>query len=182
MQNQGEEWGAFVHMTAISGVIDRNPLVNLRENWRKAGQRVVLTNGVFDIIHIGHVSYLQQARALGDLLIVGLNSDASTRALKGPERPLVSQNERAALLAALRCVDYVTIFEELTAESLVAAVQPDMYVKGGDYTLPDAASEVTTGKILPEAQVVQSYGGEVRLIPYLPGRSTSELIAKIRGG
>jgi rfaE bifunctional protein nucleotidyltransferase chain/domain len=181
MQNQGEEWRSFVRMAASSGVIDRDTLVSLREDWRAAGQRVVLTNGVFDLVHIGHVSYLQQARALGDLLIVGLNSDASTRALKGPERPLVGQHERAALLVALRCVDYVSIFEEQTAEALVAAVQPDVYVKGGDYALPDATTGETQGKTLPEAPIVQSYGGEVRLIPYLPGYSTSELIAKIRG-
>jgi rfaE bifunctional protein nucleotidyltransferase chain/domain len=179
MQNKG---GIFVRMTVISGVIDREALATLRQNWRTAGQRVVLTNGVFDLMHMGHVTYLQQARALGDLLIVGLNSDASTRALKGPERPLVGQHERAAMLAALRCVDYVTIFEELTAETLVAAVQPDIYVKGGDYALPDATTGRTEGKTLPEAPIVQSYGGEIRLIPYLPGRSTSELIAKIRGG
>ncbi len=168
-------------MTAALPATGRETLVSVRQQWRKAGQRVVLTNGVFDLMHIGHVSYLQQARALGDLLIVGLNSDASTRALKGPERPLVGQNERAALLAALRCVDYVTIFEEQTAEALVAALQPDIYVKGGDYALPDATTGITAGKTLPEARIVQRYGGEVRLISYMPGHSTSELIAKIRG-
>lgn len=158
--------------------ISRKELAQLRVDWRATGRRLVLTNGVFDLVHIGHVTYLQQARALGDLLVVGLNSDASTRALKGPERPLVPEAERAALLAALRCVDYVTIFNERTAEALVEALQPDIYVKGGDYAL--ASSGTTDGKVLPEAAVVQRYGGEVRLLPYLPGHSTSELIAKIR--
>ena len=159
----------------------REELIRLRSTWRAAERRLVLTNGVFDLVHIGHVTYLQQARALGDILVVGINSDASTRALKGPERPLVPENERAALLAALRAVDYVTIFDEPTAEALVAALQPDVYVKGGDYALPDGATGATAGKTLPEAAIVQSYGGAIRLLPYLPGHSTSELIAKIRG-
>jgi len=161
--------------------LSREELQVIRADWRAAGQRVVLTNGVFDLLHIGHVTYLQQARALGDLLVVGLNSDASTRALKGPERPLVAEDERAALLTALRCVDYVTIFDEPTAEALVVALRPDIYVKGGDYTLLDDGQQHVGGKVPPEAAVVRGYGGEVRLLPYLPGHSTSALIAKIRG-
>jgi rfaE bifunctional protein nucleotidyltransferase chain/domain len=139
------------------------------------GQTVVLTNGCFDLLHVGHAWYLQQARALGDLLIVGLNSDASTRRLKGPRRPLTPQDERAAVLAALACVDYVTIFEENTAEALVVRLRPAIYVKGGDY----AATPAAAGKALPEAAVVQGYGGRVEVLPYLPGHSTSELIARI---
>lgn len=158
----------------------RAALRQLCEECRAAGQRIILTNGVFDLIHIGHVTYLQHARALGDLLIVGVNSDASTRAIKGPTRPLVPENERAALLAALRCVDYVTIFEEATAEALIDALRPDVYVKGGDYAVPNGEGSTAVGKALPEADRVRHYGGEVRLLPYLSGHSTSELLAKIR--
>jgi D-glycero-beta-D-manno-heptose 1-phosphate adenylyltransferase len=150
-------------------------LVERRKAWRHMGRTVVLTNGVFDLIHYGHVTYLETARRLGSLLIVGINSDASVRAIKGPLRPLVPETERAAVLAALRCVDYVIIFEEQTAEALVQALQPDVYVKGGDY----AASQGEPGKPLPEAAIVQGYGGRVELIPYLKGRSTSALIQRI---
>jgi rfaE bifunctional protein nucleotidyltransferase chain/domain len=152
-------------------------LLALRASWRAHGQRLVLTNGVFDLLHAGHVGYLQQARALGDVLVVALNSDASVRAIKGPLRPLTPEGERASLLAALRCVDYVTIFAEPTAEALVGALRPNTYVKGGDYAMgeggpPDLAR-------LPEARVVLGYGGEVRLLSYAAGRSTSELIRLI---
>lgn len=152
-------------------------LVALRAGWAANGRRLVLTNGVFDLLHIGHVGYLEQARALGGLLVVALNSDASTRALKGPRRPLTTQAERAALLSALRCVDHVTIFEEPTAETVVAALRPDVYVKGGDYAA-GADAEPDLGR-LPEARIVQGYGGVVRLLPYTAGRSTSELIRLI---
>ena len=153
-------------------------LLHMRGVWRRQGLRLVLTNGVFDLLHIGHVTYLQQARALGDALVVGVNSDSSTRANKGPTRPLTPEAERAALLVALRCVDYVTIFEERTAEALVAALQPDIYVKGGDYKLEEGVGE---GAPLPEAKIVRGYGGRVELINYIAGRSTTELIEKIRG-
>lgn len=157
--------------------ISRAALQALRQQWRAAGRTVVLTNGVFDLLHLGHLQYLQAARALGDLLIVGLNSDASTRRIKGPQRPLVPQAERAALLLGLRPVEYVTIFDEPTAEALVSALQPDVYVKGGDYAATHAPAGA--GKPLPEARIVESYGGRVVLIPYLPGHSTSELIERI---
>lgn len=135
-------------------------LVALRTSWRVAGLKVVLTNGVFDLIHVGHVQYLTAARALGDRLIVAINSDESTRQLKGPLRPIVPATERATIVAALRCVDAVTIFHERTAETVVAALAPDLYVKGGDYgkgTTFDATR-------LPEARVVQALGGEVRIL------------------
>lgn len=155
-------------------------LVQLREQWRERGLKVVFTNGIFDLLHVGHLQYLEAARALGDLLIIGLNSDSSTRQLKGPQRPLVPEAERAALLLGLRAVDYVTIFADRTAEGLVAALQPDVYVKGGDYSLSDTNdSGPTTTKILPEARIVQSYGGQVELINYLAGHSTTELIERI---
>ena len=144
-------------------------LLALREQWRMAGQTVVCTNGVFDLLHYGHLRYLLAARALGDLLVVGLNSDASTRRYKGPARPLVPEHERAALLLALEPVDYVTIFDEPTAERLVDELRPEIYCKGGDYGGAGA-------KALPEAAVVERYGGRVELIHYLPGHSTSDLI------
>jgi D-glycero-beta-D-manno-heptose 1-phosphate adenylyltransferase len=143
-----------------------------------AGERGVFTNGCFDLLHLGHVRYLQEARNLGDFLVLGLNSDESTRILKGPGRPLVPEDERAEILAALTCIDYVTIFSETTANSLIELVQPAIYVKGGDYA--DAGSNAPDTSRLPEAKVVQAYGGSVRLIPYLPQHSTTELIAKIK--
>ena len=136
---------------------------------------MVFTNGAFDLLHVGHVRYLQAARALGDRLIVGLNSDSSVRTYKGPTRPLIAAAERAELLAALACVDFVTIFEEPTATRLVEALAPDIYVKGGDYQ--GAPGEA--GKPLPEAAAVQAAGGEVHIIPFVPGRSTSGLIERI---
>src|SRR5579884_1321675 len=151
-------------------ILHRDKLVTLVRHRQQAGERAVFTNGCFDLLHLGHVRYLQEARALGDFLILGLNSDSSTRLLKGQGRPLVPENERAEILAALTCVDYVTIFSEPMAGSLVALLQPAIYVKGGDYagadgSVPDVAR-------LPEAKVVQEYGGTVRLIPYLPHHST----------
>ena len=114
-------------------VLERAELAAVVARRQAAGERVVLTNGVFDLLHLGHTQYLQRARALGDLLIVGVNSDASTQALKGPRRPLVPEDDRAATLAALAAVDYVTIFDEPTAGPLVAALRPAVYVKGADY-------------------------------------------------
>lgn len=162
---------------------------------RADGARVVFTNGVFDLLHLGHLRYLRQARRLGDLLVVGLNSDASARRLKGPARPLVPEDERAELLAALNCVDHVTIFGEDTAEATLALLTPDVYVKGADYaaevdrqrdTLLDAgalrkalASDPALGERLPEARIVADYGGSLALLAYLPGHSTSELIDRI---
>lgn len=160
---------------------DRAELAALLPVHRAAGQRVVFTNGCFDLLHLGHIRYLQEARSLGDLLVVGLNSDESTRALKGPNRPLIPQDERAEVLAALACVDYVTIFEEITAVALVETLRPDVYVKGGDYAAPGSASQpaVINEAKLPEAAPVLAAGGQVQLIPYVPGHSTSELIERI---
>jgi rfaE bifunctional protein nucleotidyltransferase chain/domain len=152
-------------------------LIALHQQWREQHRTVVFTNGVFDLLHIGHLRYLEAARAMGDVLVVGLNSDRSTRQIKGPQRPLIAQDERAALLLGLRVVDYVTIFDEPTAERLVAAIQPDVYVKGGDYRLDGGTAQ--PGKPLPEAAIVLSYGGHVALIPYVAGRSTTELIQRI---
>ena len=136
----------------------------------RAGQRIAFTNGCFDILHAGHVRYLEAARAQGDCLILGLNSDASVRDNKGPSRPINGEQDRAEVVGALRCVDAVVIFDEPTAENLIALVRPDVYVKGGDYTLDT----------LPEARIVQSYGGRVEFIPMVAGRSTTNVIAKIK--
>jgi rfaE bifunctional protein nucleotidyltransferase chain/domain len=138
----------------------------------RASRRVVMTNGHFDLLHVGHVRYLQGARRLGDALVVGLNSDASTRARK-PGRPLVPQEDRAELLAALACVDVVVIFDDLTANALVAALRPEIYVKGGDWGQPG-------GPQPPEADIVSGYGGSVVYLPYVPDQSTSHIIERIR--
>ena len=161
-----------------NNIVSSSDLIVLRQNWQDRGYTVVFTNGCFDLLHLGHVQYLQEAKALGDVLVVGLNSDASVTRLKGPLRPLVPAMERAQVMAALRSVDFLTIFEEDTAENLIAALRPDIYVKGGDYEVNSGAS-VPTSKVLPEAATVQSYGGRIQLIPFLPGHSTTGLIKKI---
>jgi D-glycero-beta-D-manno-heptose 1-phosphate adenylyltransferase len=143
--------------------------VELRESLRAGGRTVVFTNGLFDVLHVGHLDYLERARALGDALIVGVNSDSSARALKGPAHPLLPEHERARLLAALRVVDAVIIFEELTACAMLRRLQPDIYVKGGDYAT----------KSWPERATALDLGCRVELLPYVAGRSTSELIREI---
>jgi D-beta-D-heptose 7-phosphate kinase/D-beta-D-heptose 1-phosphate adenosyltransferase len=159
-------------------ILGRDKLALEIHRRQAAGEHGVFTNGCFDLLHLGHVCYLQEARTLGDFLILGLNSDEGVRLLKGSGRPLVPEDERAKILAAFTCIDYVTIFPEPTAAPLVALLQPTVYVKGGDY----AGSENNTPDLnrLPEAKVVQEYGGRVRLIPYLPQHSTTELIAAIK--
>ena len=159
-------------------ILGRDKLAIEVHRRQAAGEYAVFTNGCFDLLHLGHVCYLQEARALGDFLILALNSDEGVRLLKGTGRPLVPEDERAKILAAFACIDYVTIFPEPTAVSLVALLQPSIYVKGGDY----AGSENNTPDLnrLPEAKVVQEYAGSVRLIPYLPHHSTTELIAAIK--
>jgi D-beta-D-heptose 7-phosphate kinase/D-beta-D-heptose 1-phosphate adenosyltransferase len=139
---------------------------------RKQGRRIVFTNGCFDVLHRGHVGYLNQARRLGDVLIVAVNSDDSVRRLKGPERPVNSVEDRAAVLAALACVDHVVVFEEDSPANLIALVRPDLYVKGGDYR----------PEMIPEAPLVRELGGEVLTLDYLPDRSTTKLIGRIRAG
>lgn len=143
---------------------------------RAEGGALVLTNGHFDLLHVGHLDYLERARALGAALFVGVNSDASTRRLKGPGRPLVPAEERARLLAALSPVTACIIFEAETAIALVEALRPEVYVKGGDY----AAAPGGAPKPLPERPPVEAYGGRVELIDYLPGHSTTALIARVR--
>jgi len=137
----------------------------------RAGKRLVFTNGVFDILHAGHVGYLAEARQLGDLLIVGLNSDASVRRLgKGPERPINTLADRATVLEALRSVDGVVAFDEDTPVEVIAALKPEIHVKGGDYDI----------RSMPETPVVESYGGQVVLLPFLAGRSTTSIVERMR--
>ena len=162
----------------VAKIMLRPALATEVQRRQQAGERGVFTNGCFDLLHLGHVRYLQEARDLGDFLVLGLNSDESTRILKGPGRPLVPETERAEILASLVCIDYVTIFSETTASQLVDALKPAIYVKGGDYA--GAQDNQPDTSRLPEARVVQAYGGMVRLIPYLPYHSTTELIAKIK--
>lgn len=139
---------------------------------RRRGLRVVATNGCFDLIHYGHVNYLSRAKALGDLLVVGLNSDRSVRELKGPPRPLMPQRYRAGLLAALRCVDAVVIFTQKRATRFLAAVRPDVYVKGGDYR-PDSLDA-------EERAVLAASKTQIRILPFVRGCSTTRLIEKLR--
>ncbi|MET8198376.1 D-glycero-beta-D-manno-heptose 1-phosphate adenylyltransferase [Micromonospora taraxaci] len=159
-----------------TGTTDRSALVGTDEldaivaEYREAGRSVVFTNGCFDVLHRGHVRYLEQARALGDLLIVAVNSDGSVRRLKGPDRPVNPVEDRGALLAALACVDHVVVFEEDSPAALIEAVRPDVYVKGGDYP----------PELVPEAPLVRRLGGQVRTLGYVPDRSTSAIIERIR--
>ncbi|GAB3964767.1 hypothetical protein GCM10027615_08160 [Plantactinospora veratri] len=151
-------------------VLDRDALVELVQRHRAEGRAVVFTNGCFDVLHRGHVRYLDQARQLGDLLVVAVNSDDSVRRLKGTDRPVNPVEDRVALLAALSCVDHVVVFEEDSPAGLIEAVRPDVYVKGGDYP-PD---------MVPEAPLVRRLGGQVRTLGYVPDRSTSAVIDRIR--
>ncbi|WP_233188971.1 D-glycero-beta-D-manno-heptose 1-phosphate adenylyltransferase [Subtercola sp. Z020] len=152
-------------------VIGRDALLAAVAEARAAGCRVVFTNGCFDVLHRGHTTYLRQARALGDLLVVAVNSDASARRLKGPGRPINAEGDRAAVLASLGFVDYVTVFDEDTPSALIEALRPDIYAKGGDYS----------AEMLEESEVVRSAGGEVRILGYVAEHSTSELVSRIRG-
>ena len=153
-------------------IIPREHIKGACDAARLKGAVVVFTNGCFDVLHAGHVRYLTKARAMGDFLVIGLNSDASVRSLKGNGRPINTEDDRAEVLDALRAVDAVTIFGEPTAEALIAMVHPDVYVKGGDYTL----------ETLPEAKIVKEYGGRVEFVPLVEGRSTTNVIERIRSG
>lgn len=134
------------------------------------GQRLVFTNGCFDLLHVGHVRYLEAARALGDALVVAVNGDASVRALKGPSRPVNSEEDRAEVLAALACVDAVTIFHEDRVSALLRTIRPHIYAKGGDYTI----DSLDPG----ERAVLEEIGAEVRILPLVPGKSTTSILAK----
>ena len=150
-------------------IVSEEQLVSLVGELRQRKRSIVFTNGCFDILHAGHVRYLTAAKNLGDILIVALNSDSSVSALKGPSRPVNSEDDRAEVIAGLAAVDYVMIFADATAERLVELIKPDVYVKGGDYTVDQ----------LPEARIAAAYGGKTVLIPEVPGRSSSNIIKKI---
>lgn len=156
-------------------VVTWEEAVALREQWRREKKTVVWTNGCFDILHVGHTRNLHACKALGDVLVVGLNSDASVRAIKGPSRPVNGEGDRAELLAALADVDAVVIFGEPTPEVALARLQPDVHCKGADYQPPH-------GKPIPEARVVEAYGGRICFIPLIPGRSTTGTIEKLGVG
>ena len=152
-------------------IVELEELSNRCEELRSAGKKIVATNGCFDLLHVGHVRYLQAARELGDLLVVGLNGDRSVHELKGAGRPITTQHDRAEILAAMACVDLVTIFPEIRATKFLAAVRPAVYVKGGDYSSETLDDE--------ERAVLKEIGAEIRLIPFEAGYSTSGLIEQI---
>jgi D-glycero-beta-D-manno-heptose 1-phosphate adenylyltransferase len=152
-------------------IVDLEELSERSEKLRAAGKRLVATNGCFDLLHVGHVRYLQAARALGDFLAVGLNSDRSVRELKGSGRPIMTESDRAEVVAALQCVDLVTIFPEMRATRFLAAARPAIYVKGGDYSSETLNDE--------ERAALKQIGAEIRLVPFEAGYSTSGLIDQI---
>lgn len=156
-------------ITAAVKVKRRSVLKNVISELKSAGKTVVFTNGCFDILHVGHVRYLETARALGDCLVVAINTDDTVKRLKGECRPLVPEFERAELVAALECVDYVTLFSEDTPAEIISYLQPDIHVKGGDYAADD----------LPEAAAVKAYGGRIEIVPFIKGRSTTNLITRV---
>jgi rfaE bifunctional protein nucleotidyltransferase chain/domain len=157
--------------TTAQKILTRAELVQRSYLWRLKNSRIVFTNGCFDILHLGHVDYLEKARALGDCLVLGLNSDASVQRLqKGPERPLQSEEARARIMAALQFVDAVCIFDEDTPLALIQALRPDVLVKGGDYT---------TDQIVGAAEVI-GWGGSVQTIALVPGQSTTRIVNKIK--
>lgn len=157
-------------MNPIEKILSREALVAEIARRREAGHRIVFANGCFDLLHVGHVRYLTAARALGDTLVVGINADDAVRQLKGPTRPVMPDAERAEIIAALACVDFVTIFPELTVENLLRALRPDIHAKGTDYT-PDS---------VPERAIVREYGGEVAIVGDPKDHSTTDLLNTVR--
>jgi len=147
----------------------REDLQRIIRDLKVKGKRIVFTNGCFDLLHIGHIRYLEKAKSLGDILVVGVNSDRSVRNLKGPHRPILPEGERAEILSSLECVSYVNIFDEPTPLELISSLLPHVLVKGGDWT-----KEATVGK-----EVVEGAGGEVIILPFVEGSSTSQLIETI---
>ena len=151
-------------------IMSQDELLSERERLRAAGRKLVFTNGVFDLLHVGHVRYLQQARQLGDALVVAINSDRSVRELKGETRPLTSANDRLEVLAALSAVDYVAVFDDLSPRTLIAQLLPDVLVKGGDYSLDQIHGR----------EEVEAAGGQVVSLPFVEGASTSAIIEKMK--
>src|SRR5262245_28438240 len=152
-------------------IISWDELPAWRQRMRESGKKLVVTNGCFDLLHLGHVTYLETARNQGDALLIGVNGDAAVRELKGPDRPVNSEADRAAVLAALESVDGICIFAERTATRFLSVAQADIYVKGGDYTLDTLNKD--------ERKIVEQSGGRIVIIPFVPGKSTTALLAKI---
>jgi D-beta-D-heptose 7-phosphate kinase/D-beta-D-heptose 1-phosphate adenosyltransferase len=148
---------------------ERKTLLRIIKDLKAKGKRIVFTNGCFDLLHIGHIRYLEEAKALGDVLVVGVNSDSSVRKLKGPKRPILPEEERTEILSGLGCVDYITLFDEIDPLKLITSLQPNVLVKGGDWTKGQ-----TVGR-----EVVERSGGEVVILPFVQGASTSNLIETI---
>jgi len=152
-------------------LVSWNDLAGWRADMRGRGKKLVVTNGCFDLLHVGHVTYLEQARNHGDALLVGVNGDEAVRQLKGADRPVNEEKDRAAILAALESVDGVCIFADKTATRFLAAAEPDIYIKGGDYTLDTLNKD--------ERPTVEQAGGKIFIIPFVPGKSTTALLEKI---
>jgi rfaE bifunctional protein nucleotidyltransferase chain/domain len=150
-------------------VVVRTDILQIRDRLKREGKKIVFTNGCFDILHRGHVEYLSKAKNLGDILFVGMNTDASVQRLKGPQRPVVCEDDRAFVLAALRAVDYVCLFDEDTPYNLIKAVVPDILVKGSDWAIDSIVGR----------DIVEAAGGKVQTIDYVPNRSTTNIIQKI---
>lgn len=153
-------------------IVDSNQVALLAESYAQRGRKFVLTNGCFDLLHLGHVRYLEAARSLGDALVVAINGDASVRALKGQGRPLNREQDRAEVVAALECVDHVVIFPEVRVTRLLERVRPAIYVKGGDYTADTLDPE--------ESAALEKIGADIRILPFEPGYSTSALIERMK--
>lgn len=152
-------------------VVERKNLIPIINDLKNQGLKIVTTNGCFDILHVGHLRYLKKAKSFGDVLVVALNSDSSTKALKGDSRPINNQNDRAELLSNLNCVDIVVIFNEISPEKLLVEIAPDVHTKGADYTI----------ETLPEAKAILNAGGKIEFIEFVDGKSTTNTIKKING-
>ena len=151
-------------------LVDSKSILEIVCNLKKENKTVVMTNGCFDILHAGHVRYLKMSKKCGDVLVVGLNSDSSVKALKGESRPINNQSDRAEVLSGLEAVDYIVLFDEISPVKLLETIKPDIYTKGADYTI----------ETLPEAKTVQSYGGRIEFIQLVEGKSTTKIIDKIK--
>jgi phosphoheptose isomerase len=171
IDERGEEMGGG-DPAGVAKLRTLDQLIAWREAQREQRRTVVWTNGVFDVLHVGHLASLRGARRFGDVLIVGVNGDASVRASKGPERPIFRCEERVALLAALELVDAILVFDDPTPERVLAQIRPDVHVKGADYAPPD-------GKPVPERAVVEAYGGRIEFLPLVPGRSSTDTITRL---
>lgn len=167
----GRSQGQTSAMNFRSKIIEAGQLADWRQSIRESGKKLVVTNGCFDLLHVGHITYLENARNFGGALLIGVNSDAAVSGLKGPGRPVNSEMDRMQVLAALESVDAVSLFGDKTATHFLTVAQPDIYVKGGDYTLETLNQE--------ERRAVENAGGKIILVPYVPGKSTTGLLEKI---